>query len=410
MKRRVLSIFIIASMFCSMLFSLSGCSTTKSPAPGSSGSAVNLTLWGAAEDQKMLSEMVENFRKTHTDKQYKVTIRVNGEDAAKDEALKDIDMAADIFSIAHDQLGALVSAGAVYENTKYVDNIKNEQIEGAVSAAQYDNKFYGYPFSAETYFLYYDKSKLTADDVTSLDKILAKQQEDGVAKLGYDMQDAYFSGAFFITNGCELFGANGSDKNTVTFNNANGLEVGKWLTTLKGRGVINLDGDVAGSQFKAGKLAAYVCGPWKAASYKEALGENYGVAKLPMINFGSGDKEWKSFAGFKMYVVKSTTKYPEEAMLLANYLSNEENQLKRFADRTLLPTNAKVAQHESVTKDPTVKAILEQLPNCVAMPSIPQIGRFWDPTAAFTKDAFDGAIKDNDIQGKLDRLVEDIKS
>ena len=407
-KRRLAS-RVGATVMALLLTAAVGCTDGTTSNTSTAAQTVKLTLWGAADDQTMLREMVDSFQQAHPDKTYDITLRVTGENVAKDEALKDIDAAADVFSIGHDQLGALVEAGAVYENTKYADDIQNSQSENALLAAQYNGKYYGYPYSIDTYFLYYDKSKLSADDVKSLEGILAKKQDDGVAKLGYDLSDGYFAAAFFFTNGCTLFGDKGDDKTQVDFNNAQGVQVGNYIAGLKEKGVVNIDSDTAGTQFKSGKLAAMVSGPWKSDSYQEYLGDNYGVAVLPTVRFDKEDKAMVPFSGLKMYVVNAKTDAPLEAMALANYLTNEENQLKRFNDRALLPTNKAVAANPDVIDDPTVAVILEQVKTARVMPALPQMSNFWDPTAAFAKDAFDGKISAGDMQSKLDKLVSDIK-
>ena len=367
-----------------------------------------LTLWGAADDQEMLTQMADAFKTKYADKNIEITLRVNGEDTAKDEVQKDLDAAADVFAIPHDQLGALVQSGAIYENTLFAKNATDNASEGAVTAATYDGKIYGYPSSSETYFLYYDTSIFKAEDVASLNTILDAQVADGVTKFGFDMGNAYFSGAFFLTNDCQLFGETGADETVCTFNNAAGLEMANFIAGLKAKGAAALDDAAAGTQFEAGKLGAYVGGPWKAADYKKFLGDRYGVAKLPTINTGSGDKQMKSFAGYKLYCVKSNTQYPVAAMTLADFLTNEENQIKRFEMRQLLPTNKVAAANEKVTSDATVAATLAQLEFGIAMPSVPKMSNFWTPTGAFTKDAFDGNIQAADMQAKLDSLVSDI--
>lgn len=130
---------------------------------------------------------------------------------------------------------------------------------------------------------------------------------------------------------------------------------------------------------------------------------------MPTVRFDKEDKAMVPFSGLKMYVVNAKTDAPLEAMALANYLTNEENQLKRFNDRALLPTNKAVAANPDVTDDPTVAVILEQVKTARVMPALPQMSNFWDPTAAFAKDAFDGKISAGDMQSKLDKLVSDIK-
>ncbi len=412
MKR--ITALMLAVVLCAVSFLSVGCSTNGGTGTNGSGmssggsKAIKLTVWGSADDQKMLTGMVNDFITSNSDKSYDISVRVNGEDVAKDEALKDIETAADVFAIANDQLGALVSADAVYENTKYADEVRSTRTESAITAASVGGKMYGYPSSSETYFLFYDKSKLTEDDVTSLEKILAKKQDSGTAPFAMDFGDAYFSSSFFMTAGCRVYGKDGQDSSSVDFNTEKGLEATKYLASLKAQGAEDIPGDSASSRFKAGKLASYISGSWKTESFKDALGDNFGVAKLPTINIGGEDRNMVSFAGGKMYVVKSTTAHPLEAMALASYLTSQENQLKRYEQRALLPNNKELAQHEEILSNPAIAAEIEQLKYSVATPAISQISKYWKPVEAFTKDAFDGKIAEKDMEQALNRLVSDV--
>ena len=430
MKRKLFSKVIAMMMIGTIGASMTGCgndtktpntepsvspSTEASESPAASeqtsefqNTEATLTVWGSQDDQQMLGEMVESFKAAHPEVEWNITVRVNGEDQAKAEVLKDTEAAADVFAIAHDQLGELVEAGAVYKNTKYADEIKERSVEASVNAATYKGELYGYPSASETYFLFYDTSIFDEEQVKSLDTMLTADLADGVTPFAMDIANAYYSGPFFLSNGCELFGADGSDAKTVTFNNEQGVEVAKLLGSLKSQGVVAFDDTVAATQFEANTLGAYVAGPWKTATYKELLGENFGVAELPTLNFNGEEKHMASFAGFKVYCVKSNTKYPLEAMALANWLTNEENQLKRFKDRGGVPVATALANSEEVTSDPAVKALLAQLNYAYAMPSIPQMGKFWDATKAFVQETFDGTITEADYQAKLDTLVATI--
>ena len=419
MKKKMFSKIVSMLTIGAMGLSLAGCgggststSATPSTAPTESTAPANtdvtLTVWGSQDDQTMLNEMVESFKSANPGVNWNITVRVNGEDQAKTEVLKDTEAAADVFAIAHDQLGELVQAGAVYKNTKYADEIKERSVEAAVNASTYDGELYGYPSASETYFLFYNKAIFNEDQVKSLDAMLTADVADGVTPFAMDIANAYYSGPFFLSNGCELFGTDGSDPKTVTFNNEQGLEVAKLLGGLKAEGVVSFDDTVAATQFEAGTLGAYIAGPWKTETYKEVLGDNFGVAELPTLNFNGEEKHMSSFSGFKIYCVKANTKYPLEAMALANWLTNEDNQLKRFEDRGAVPVAKSLSESSEVTSDPAVAALLAQLNYSYAMPSIPQMGKFWDATKAFVQETFDGTITEADYQAKLDTLVATI--
>ncbi len=410
---------ILALVLCLSVLAFAGCGCAGGQTGGAgdgAGSAgtdtgagtVKLTLWGAADDQQMLREMAAVFSEDYDDARVSIEVRVTGEDVARDEALKDIETAADVFAITNDQLGALVNADAVYENTRHAQDIRDEVTDSAYAAATIGGKLYGYPSSAETYFLFYDKSKLSAEEVRSLEAILAKEQEEGVAPFAMDFGDAYFASSFFLTAGCRVYGEDGQDASDVSFASEEGMAAARYIASLKAQGAEDISGDAAASRFKSGKLAAYISGSWKTAAFAEALGANFGVAKLPTIDIGGEARDMVSFAGGKMYVVKSTTRHPVEAMALAEFLTNEENQLKRFKERSILPCNEELAENEEVRSNVAIAAELEQLAHTVATPAISQMSKYWAPVGAFTKDAFDGKVSEEELQGKLEQLVSDI--
>lgn len=367
--------------------------TTAAPEDTTTGGTqASLVLWGAEDDQAMLKEMATAFVAENPN--CAVEVRVTGEDKAKDAAMVDLDAAADVFAIAHDQLGALAEAGAVYPNTIYAEDIAANDSAAALTAATYDGTVYGYPSSAETYYLYYDKSVFAEADVASLDKMLEVATAAGKT-VGFDMGNNYFTVAFWFANGCKLFGETGSDVAGSTFSSKEGVAVAEYIATLKGLGLQNINDGDAEQAFANGTLAAQITGSWKTDAYVKALGDNYGVAKLPTVKIGGTDKQMISFSGIKLYVVKSNTAYPEEAMKLAAFVTNEANQLKRFNDRKLLPVNLKAAADPAVLKDPTIAAQVNQSQFSIPMPSVPQMSNFWSESSmAVTKEIYEGKATD----------------
>src|SRR5665647_1132467 len=237
--------------------------TMAETAAAATEAAATLVLWGSEDDQAMLKEMAASFVAEHPT--YTVSVAVTGADKAKDAALTDLDVAADVFQIPHDQLGALAEAGAVYPNTLYADKIATDDAPAALTAATYGGTVYGYPNAIETYFLYYDKSVFSESDVASLDTMLAVADKAGKT-VGYDMGNNYFTVGFWFANGCTLFGADGTDVKGSTFNGAEGLAVATYIATLKAAGLQNINDGDATTAFASG-LAAQVTGSWKAANY-----------------------------------------------------------------------------------------------------------------------------------------------
>ena len=383
-------------------------SGTASSELGESGAKI--TLWGSADDQTMLKTMAKAFEQAHTDKKYQVTVNVQDEDKAQAAILKDVDAAADVFCVPHDQLGALVEAGACYPNTVFADEVKASDDANAVQASTYKNVLYGYPRSVQSILLFYNKSVLGPDDVKTMDGMLKKAKAAG-KQWGWDMTNNYDTAPLYLANGVKLFGDKGTDVNGSTFNSPEAVAVAKYIAGLKSKGLKNVnDGDVV-KLLKDGSVVAQATGSWKADAFKAALGGNYAVAKLPTINIDGTEKQIVSFAGYTLYLVNAHSKCPQAAMQLADYMTNKDNQLKAFKDRGVVPANKDAAGDSSVTSDATVAAQLEQAKTSIPMPSITQMTNFWsDSSMAYTRDIFEGKIKEADIQTKLNAWNDTLKS
>ena len=61
---------------------------------------------------------------------------------------------------------------------------------------------------------------------------------------------------------------------------------------------------------------------------KEAWGENYGACKLPTYTVAGKEVQMSSFTGYKMMGVNSYSKNKEWACRLADWLTNQQNQMK----------------------------------------------------------------------------------
>lgn len=372
---------------------------------------VTLKVWGPQEEQELLKRMTEAFAKEHPE--YNITFEygVVAESDAATELTKDPEAGADVFAFASDQTSRLVEAGLLYPITINVDAVKAANSEASVQAATVGGQLYGFPFTPNSWFMYYDKSKYTEEEVLSLDTMMAKDLGEGVKNFSVDINNGWYLSAFYFAAGCTLFGEDGKDPNTVTFNDANGVEVTKYLIDLVSNPKF-LEEDQGNilNAFANGTLAAACSGTWNAQSIKEALGDNYAATKLPTIRINGKDLQLSNFADFKLIGVNSQTKYPIPAMQLAEYLANEENQKLRFEVRSIAPTNLNLAKDPAVLENPAVAALSLQTSFSTLQSSIPQMGNYWIPAEAFGNELISGTITKDNVQEKLDAFVESILS
>jgi arabinogalactan oligomer/maltooligosaccharide transport system substrate-binding protein len=88
-------------------------------------------------------------------------------------------------------------------------------------------------------------------------------------------------------------------------------------------------------------------------------------------------------------------------MELAEYLTNEESQARRFEVLGYGPSNINVANSDAVASDPALKALAEQSQYAISQHVN---GAYWTPAEAFGAELEGHST--GDLQTMLDQLVE----
>lgn len=79
--------------------------------------------------------------------------------------------------------------------------MKAANVEGSVSAASKDGKLYAFPMGGgNNYFLYYDSTKITAEQAQSWDGLLAAAEAVG-SKVGMVYASGWYNASFFLGAG-----------------------------------------------------------------------------------------------------------------------------------------------------------------------------------------------------------------
>lgn len=403
----VLFLVMIISIFagCGALPSPSPSPTTGGPTTSGPKEKVSLKIWGSQEDQAMLATMVESFKVANPDKDYDITFGVVSEADTKTKVLEDPAAAADVFAFASDQIKDLVSAGALYEITRNKDKITSENMEGSVDAATVNGKLYAYPETADNgYFMYYDKSVFSEEDVKSLDKMLDVANSKG-KKVFMDVSNGWYIASFFLGAGCTLT-ISEDGKQKCDFNNERGVLAGEAIKEFTAHPSFVTGDDAVLKGGIGSTIAAGVSGTWNAEDIKSILGDNYAATKLPTFTLGDEQVQMGSFAGYKLVGVNSQTKAPVEAMNLAEWLTNEQNQILRFETRAMGPSNIKAANSSAVQENAALAALAEQ--NQFASSQKDVLGSFWAPAEAFGT-AMEAKDYSKSIKEQLDAMVAQIE-
>ena len=371
---------------------------------------VELTVWGAEEDEALLTRIIEDFQTEYKGQaNFHITFTAQSESNCKDVLMGDLEAGADVFAFADDQLNTLVAAGAL-EPVENADRIKSENLPGAVEAASVGNTLYASPLTADNgYFLYYNKQFFNQEDIKTLDRMLQIAEENG-KKITMDWSSAWYVYSFFGNTGLEVGLNSDGITNFCTWNQTEG--------DIKGKDVANAmlaiaespaflstveEGFLEGVQ--DGSVIAGVSGVWNAVAMEEAWGADYGASKLPTYTCAERQIQMASFSGYKLIGVNAYSEHYTWAVRLAEWISNEKNQQLRFEMRGQGPANTKAAASADVQNSPAITALLEQSEfSCLQRIG----GNFWDPVSAFALNMAAGNPDEKGLQEQLDSMVEGI--
>lgn len=372
---------------------------------------VALKVWAPEEDQDATIKLCEEFAAAHPEYNITWTYEIMNSDGTVLEALKkDLDVAGDVFSFPSGAIPDLAQAGILYPLTVDADAVISSNGETAIKACSVDGQLYAVPQSPNSFFMFYNKSMYTEDEIKNLDTMLAKDLGADVQNFSMAVSNSWFIESFFYALGGTLYGADGMDATNCSWNDANGLKAGKYLVDLANnpKYVENTDG-VGDAKFKEGTLGASCSGMWSYNDYKEALGDNLGAAALPTITVDGTEYQLSNFADFRAIGVKSNTAYPKAAQQLAAFLGNEQSQLEFFKSNSICPTVTSLATHPDVMANVAATALINQATQfSTPQPSIPQVSQYWTPAQAFGTSIINKETTEANLQENLDLMVEGI--
>ena len=413
MKKKALSLFLVTAMAVSMV----GCgskdadkntdkntdkkdtevaaATEKEAAAEDEAWEGDLTVWSPQEDQdtNWLQDQCEAFAAEHPNWKINFNYGVCPEGEAKDNVTKDVEAAADVYMLANDNIPDLVSAGALSElGGDYLGYVTSTNSDSILASVTYNDSVVAFPFTPNTWFMYYDKSVFSEDDVKNFDTMLEKAGEAG-KKVSFKLTDSWYIEAFYVANGCTLFG-DGTDTDAgIDFGGDKAAAVTEYLVDLAANPNFLVDADGSGLAGLGDSVAALFSGTWDAEAVKEKLGDNMGVAALPTVTIDGKEGQMKSFMGSKAIGVNPNAENQQVAMSLAAYLAGEKAQTAHYEMRNLLPSNINI----SLADDPIATAVTNVMTDTSIMqPLCKEMSNYWSPAENMGKNIQSGEVtKDN---------------
>ena len=408
MKKRAVSALTAAVMAASLAVTgLTGCGS------GDGGKeSVRLMVWSPQGDQSVdqgqwLQTCCNAFAEEHPEWDITFVYGVADEASSAGQVSQDADASADVFLYANDNLTTMTDANALVKfGGKYREEIEATNSQTSLDSVTKDGEIYGVPFAINTWFMFYDKSVFSEEDVKNLDTMLEK----GV--VSFPFTNSWYLASFYIGNGCTLFG-DGTDASAgVDFGGEKAQEVTDYLIDLESNPNFRIDADGSGiAGIRDGSINAMFTGSWDAAAIQEALGDNMGVAALPTYTLNGEEKQMYSYAGTKAVGVNTQSDYMVQAVELAIFLGNEYSQCLHYELENVVPCNTKLLENEDIMSDEVVAAVNETFNRTsILQPNLAEMSNCWTPVENMGKGIRNGSITHENSAEQTEQMNEAMNS
>lgn len=333
---------------------LGGCGKASSGQGGRE--EVRLMVWSPSEDQskdsgQWLQTSCEQFAKLHPEWDITFVYGVADEATAANQVAQDAEASADVFMYANDTLTIMTDAGALVKfGGKYREEIESTNSKEVIDSVTMDGELYGVPFTTNTWFMYYDKSVFSEEDIKNLDQMLTK----GVV-------------SFPFTNS---------------------------LVDLIANPNFRVDADGSGmAGLRDGSIQAIFSGSWDMASVKEILGDNMGVSALPAYTLNGEERQMTAYAGSKAIGVNPESSNMVPAVQLAVYLGSAEAQKLHYELRNVVPCNLELMEEPDIASDALVAAQNDTFNRTsILQPFVAAMNNCWVPVENMGKGIRNGNV------------------
>lgn len=387
---------------------LAGCSKGA----GEDKESVRLMVWSPSEDQskdsgEWLQNTCEDFAKLHPEWDSTFVYGVADEATAATQVAQDPEASADVFMYANDTLTIMTDANALAKfDGKYREEIESTNSEEVLSSLMKEDNLYGVPFTTNTWFMYYDKSVFSEEDIKNLDTMMEK------GTVAFPFTNSWYLPAFYIGNGCTLFGDGTQEDKGVDFGGENAVEVTEYLVDLAANPNFKIDADGSGlAGLRDGSISAIFSGSWDANAVRETLGENVGVAALPMYTLNGEEKQMMSYAGSKAIGVNPYSKNMVPAVELAVYLGSAEAQLSHYKLRNVIPCNTELLEDAEISEDSLVMAQNDTFNyTSILQPFVAKMNNCWVPVENMGKGIRNKSVTHENAKEQTEAMNEAMNS
>jgi len=340
---------------------------------------VTLALWTKEGEADGALQWVEALAADFSAQHENITIEVlNKEVEAMREDFQTAALAGtapDLLWTVSDHAGPFTTAGLIQpvdnfvDTSKYVESVIMNGSTWAVPIASGNHLM----LMANKQFL--SKLPETTDEFIELAKSLTKGDIYGLA---YNLGEAFWLAPWLGGFGGSVFAEDGV---TPTLDSDAMLNTLMFMRSLKfDHKVTPSESDyaVADTLFKEGKAAMIINGDWSIGGYKETLGENLIVGRLPKVS-ATGKYPAPYTAGVYFMIPADLPAEKEEAVkLFIEFVTTEENQTDMLNTLSRLPGLKSALSNPTIESDPIMKGSVAQMEVGTPQPTVVEMRAVWD--------------------------------
>lgn len=276
----------------------------------------------------------------------------------------------DVVNLNPNFTSKMAEEGALSDIEKLVStDVKNSYLPNIWKASSIGEKTYGFPWYLSTAITIYNKDLLKK---AGLDENkppknfeeLAKMGEQLKAKTGNYIYTPNFADngkflEYMVQEGISLLS---EDKKKASFNTPEAEKFMNFWIDLAKKGIIPKDSVTQGhreaiDKFQAGQTAVLLSGPQFLNIIKQNAPQLYSsIGVSSQLSGNSG----KVGVGVMNLVIPESSKNKEQAVKLAQFITNKENQLEFCKLVTILPSVSDALKDEYFTKVPEKASLEEQ--------------------------------------------------
>ncbi|MBO0999344.1 extracellular solute-binding protein [Bacillus sp. SD075] len=310
--------------------------------------------------------------------------------------------APDVVTFSHEKVGQIVKEGLIQE-VKVNDEVVNAFIEPSIRGETYQDKIFGLPKSVTTSVFIYNKKLMakapeTMNDLYKMTKKLRKGNVHGYYAKWNDFHDSF--GVMAGMGGYIFKDKNGKlDPFEIGLNNDGAIKGAAYIQKWYRAGLIP-KGDKAAIEmlFIQGNLASFMS---DGSSFTER--KDTGIAPMPELPNG---QPMKTIMKIKGWHVTAFTKHPYWSTKLVEYLTNDDNAMKRYQITGEIPANKSIKHNAAINENERAQALSIQLQYAEPVPNIPEMNKVWGPMNSAMEEITIQKVKP---KRALDKAVKTIK-